>query len=236
VQHDRPRRQADRYFTERRRRPSKVASQPDRIALWAVVMALVAMLAAAATSAHGSGGVGSGQSSGDGGGACADQEFGKRNLSLGDCGPDVRTLNWILKSKKFARSVALHRNFDDPTDTSVRTFQRRKDLRPSGVVNPRTRTRLVRSMRKDRATWYGPGFYGNRTACGQRLRRKTVGVAHKRLPCGTKVTFRYKGRFLRTKVIDRGPYAHGARWDLTNGARKKLGFAYTDNVRAAVIR
>ncbi len=37
------------------------------------------------------------------------------------------------------------------------------------------------------SSWYGPGLYGNTTACGQTLRPDTVGVAHKTLPCGTKV-------------------------------------------------
>ena len=44
------------------------------------------------------------------------------------------------------------------------------------------------------STWYGPGFYGNRTACGQRLTRSTLGVAHRTLPCGTKVALRVNGR------------------------------------------
>jgi rare lipoprotein A len=86
------------------------------------------------------------------------------------------------------------------------------------------------------ATWYGPGFFGNRTACGQTLKRRTTGVAHKKLPCGTKVTFAYRGRVLRTQVIDRGPYAHGARWDLTQATAKALRFKGTDKVRASVVR
>ncbi|MGH2950388.1 MAG: septal ring lytic transglycosylase RlpA family protein, partial [Solirubrobacteraceae bacterium] len=35
------------------------------------------------------------------------------------------------------------------------------------------------------ASWYGPGFYGNRTACGQLYTPEIVGVAHRTLPCGT---------------------------------------------------
>lgn len=85
------------------------------------------------------------------------------------------------------------------------------------------------------ATWYGPGFFGNRTACGQRLTRRTVGVAHKTLPCGTEVTFAYRGRVLRTRVIDRGPYTNGARWDLTQAAARALRFKQTDTVRASVL-
>ena len=90
-------------------------------------------------------------------------------------------------------------------------------------------------MPKKRATWYGPGFFGNRTACGERLRRNTVGVAHKKLPCGSKVVVRYKGSYLRTQVIDRGPYAHGAKWDLTQKAARLLDFEVTDKVRAAKV-
>ena len=37
------------------------------------------------------------------------------------------------------------------------------------------------------ATWYGPGFWGMSTACGTMLTKTTIGVAHKRLPCGTVV-------------------------------------------------
>jgi len=89
-------------------------------------------------------------------------------------------------------------------------------------------------MRWAGATWYGPGLYGNQTACGQVLRPATVGVAHRSLPCGTPVKFAYGGRQIVTKVIDRGPYAAGKTWDLTNGARRALGFEGTDRVLYAV--
>src|SRR5579871_6673758 len=37
------------------------------------------------------------------------------------------------------------------------------------------------------ATWFGPGFYGHKTACGQTLTPSVIGVAHRTLPCGTLV-------------------------------------------------
>ncbi len=89
-------------------------------------------------------------------------------------------------------------------------------------------------MRSAGATWYGPGLYGNSTACGQTLLPGTVGVAHKTLPCGTTLKFAYHGRYLVTKVIDRGPYSEGNAFDLTNGARRALGFEGVDHVRYAV--
>lgn len=74
------------------------------------------------------------------------------------------------------------------------------------------------------ATWYGPGFYGNRTACGQTLGTETLGVAHRTLPCGTEVAVLYKGRWLVVEVIDRGPYSH-ADWDLTSETAERLRFS-----------
>ncbi|MDQ4096012.1 MAG: septal ring lytic transglycosylase RlpA family protein [Actinomycetota bacterium] len=77
--------------------------------------------------------------------------------------------------------------------------------------------------KRSEATWYGPGFYGNRTACGQTLRRRTWGVAHRTLPCGTDVHFLYKGRKVTVPVIDRGPYGE-ANWDLTYRTKERLHF------------
>jgi rare lipoprotein A (peptidoglycan hydrolase) len=44
---------------------------------------------------------------------------------------------------------------------------------------------------------------------------------------------RYKGRFVRTTVIDRGPFANDAKWDLTQATAEALHFEYTDEVRVA---
>lgn len=74
------------------------------------------------------------------------------------------------------------------------------------------------------ASWYGPGLYGNRTACGGTLRPRTLGVAHKTLPCGTRVKFRHRGHVIVVRVIDRGPYISGRAWDLTEAASEALDF------------
>ncbi len=82
------------------------------------------------------------------------------------------------------------------------------------------------------ATIYGPGFYGNRTACGEKLGRRTLGVANRTLPCGTEVAIYYNGRTLIVPVIDRGPYANGADWDLTMATAKRLGIQETETIGA----
>jgi peptidoglycan hydrolase-like protein with peptidoglycan-binding domain len=221
---------------------SGVLANPDRVALWAVVLAVVAMIAGAASAhAESSGGIG-GSAGGSGGWTaddngsgtpgCPDKEFGRRTLEVGDCGDDVATLNWLLKSENTGRAPLVDQ-FQSPTAKAVRAFQQRAAIQATGVVDARTSTALVEGMQSQVATWYGPGFFGNETACGETLRRSTVGVAHRTLPCGTKVVLRYKGRYLRTTVIDRGPFSNGAKWDLTQAAARQLRFDYTDDVAVA---
>jgi peptidoglycan hydrolase-like protein with peptidoglycan-binding domain len=223
--------------------PSGLLARPDRVALWAVVLAVVAMIAGAA-SAHASsssGGVGSGSGGSGGAGAgtaddvtpgCPTKQFGRRTLEVGDCGDDVATLNWLLNSEDVAKAP-LADQFETPTAKAVRAFQRTQSLDASGVVDSATSSELVSGMARQIATWYGPGFFGNKTACGKKLTRQTIGVAHRTLPCGSKVVLRYKGRYVRTTVIDRGPFANGAKWYLTQATAKRLHFKYTDDLRVA---
>ncbi len=80
------------------------------------------------------------------------------------------------------------------------------------------------------ASYYGPGLYGGALACGGTLSPSTIGVAHKTLPCGTKLTIRYHGRQVKAKVIDRGPYVAGREFDLTSATKSKLGFGSTGTI------
>jgi len=89
--------------------------------------------------------------------------------------------------------------------------------------------RTIRVYHPDLATWYGPGFYGNRTACGRTLGYGTLGVAHRSLPCGTKVSILYEGRSITVPVIDRGPYS-SADWDLTRETAQRLRFSGKDTI------
>jgi hypothetical protein len=73
------------------------------------------------------------------------------------------------------------------------------------------------------ATYYGSGFYGSQTACNVTLTPHTLGTANRTLPCGTKVAVYYGGRMIVVPVIDRGPYANHADWDLTEATAAKLG-------------
>jgi rare lipoprotein A len=85
----------------------------------------------------------------------------------------------------------------------------------------------ARIYRPASASWYGPGLYGNKLACGGTLGAGTLGVAHKTLPCGTQVTLYYHGRTVRVPVVDRGPFVAGREFDLTAATKSKLGFGST---------
>lgn len=100
----------------------------------------------------------------------------------------------------------------------------------AATTAPLGSTLTVSVYRVARATIYGPGFYGRRTACGTRLTRSTLGVANRRLPCGTEVSLMYHGRELTVPVIDRGPYANHASWDVTAAAATALGMTGTERI------
>jgi rare lipoprotein A (peptidoglycan hydrolase) len=163
--------------------------------------------------------------------------FGNRTLRRGMVGPDVRVLKSIVRSKRLL-SGALTNTFDRPTVSAVRRFQGSANIGRSGVVNRATARKMVGSLRTSEASWYGPGLWGNGTACGRvTLRPRTIGVANKNLPCGTRVLFGYRGKYIIAPVIDRGPYIAGRTWDLTKAASDAIGLtgAGVGRVRHAII-
>ena len=83
------------------------------------------------------------------------------------------------------------------------------------------------------ASWYGPGFHGNRTANGERYDMDGISAAHKTLPFDTVVEVHNldNGRRLEVRINDRGPFIDGRIIDLSRGAARKL-----DLVRAGVAR
>jgi rare lipoprotein A (peptidoglycan hydrolase) len=98
----------------------------------------------------------------------------------------------------------------------------------TGAVEGRALTLYKRS----RVTWYGPGFYGRRTACGKRMSTKLLGVANKSLPCGTLVELYNDGNVVTVPVVDRGPFRKGTSYDLTAATAKALGVTATATIGA----
>ena len=200
--------------------------RPDRIAAWAVLLGLVLVLTAAVSA-----------------GASSVHRLGDRTLKTPMNGHDVRALQVKLHHLRILK-VAPTGHFGSLTYAAVRRFQHSRCMTTDGIAGPATISALKASKRacsskrpsgggrgnsgggatRSRVvTWYGPGWYGRRTACGNTLTSRLMGVAHKTLPCGTVVHFRYGGNRVTAKVVDRGPYAAGVDYDLTWAAARKLG-------------
>jgi hypothetical protein len=72
------------------------------------------------------------------------------------------------------------------------------------------------------ASSYGPGLWGETMACGGRLTPATRGVAHRTLPCGTRLQICRQGRCTHARVVDRGPYSGARVLDLTAATTREL--------------
>jgi rare lipoprotein A len=112
---------------------------------------------------------------------------------------------------------------------SIRAVDERGRRAEVAATSP---TLSITVYRPSVATIYGPGMWGNKTACGKVLRRSTIGLANRTLPCGTPVAVYWHGRSIVVPVIDRGPYANGADWDLTAATANALGMPGTETVGA----
>ena len=88
----------------------------------------------------------------------------------------------------------------------------------------------VNVYRPSLATYFGPGLYGNKTYCGQVLTPELLGVAHRRLACGTQVAILYDHREIIVPVVDRGPFNEPYDWDLTQATADALGFATSGGI------
>ena len=111
---------------------------------------------------------------------------------------------------------------------------------PTPPQPPKPVVPLVISTHSGEASWYGPGFYGNRTASGEVFRPGTMTAAHRTLPFGTRVrvTNLWNGRKAVVRINDRGPFAGDRVIDLAHGAASELGLTSSGiaQVRLEVLR
>jgi rare lipoprotein A (peptidoglycan hydrolase) len=152
---------------------------------------------------------------------------GNRVAVVGSVRPGTRGLTARLQIRRRGRWATIDR---DRTAGSGRYVLRDRRRHP---MSARARVRVrdarhpvgrVNVYRWSYASWYGPGLYGNPLGCGGTLWPGRLGVAHKSLPCGSKVWLRHRGRTVRVRVIDRGPYVGGREYDLTEATAQRLRF------------
>ncbi|HVB79722.1 MAG TPA: septal ring lytic transglycosylase RlpA family protein [Candidatus Binataceae bacterium] len=88
------------------------------------------------------------------------------------------------------------------------------------------------------ASWYGPGFIGQRTASGEVYHRSDLTAASRSLPLGTRVrvTNLSTGRAVVVRINDRGPYVRGRGLDLSQRAAERIGLNRSGVARVSVAR
>jgi 3D (Asp-Asp-Asp) domain-containing protein len=84
-----------------------------------------------------------------------------------------------------------------------------------------------------RASWYGPGFDGHKTATGERFSSSKMTAAAKDLPMGSRVlvTNLKNGRSALVRINDCGPFKAGRKIDLSKRAASKLGLIHDGTAR-----
>jgi len=108
------------------------------------------------------------------------------------------------------------------------------------LQSPRTRPKVaVGTTDTGMASWYGPGYDGKRTACGDRFDQNALTAAHGTYPCDTKVrvTLLSTGRSVVVRINDLFPNHKGRLIDLSRGAAKAIGLIGpgTGKVRVEVV-
>jgi hypothetical protein len=154
-----------------------------------------------------------------------------RGLLPGAANQQVRVLSRKNRGWRVADRVTTAGDGSFRTTIPARKLGR-LHIRAVGPNDARSENRRVFIYRRAFASYYGPGLYGNKLACGGTLTPSTIGVAHKSLPCGTRVVFRHNGNTVQARVIDRGPYVGGREYDLTEATKRRLGFGSTGYVKA----
>jgi len=86
------------------------------------------------------------------------------------------------------------------------------------------------------ASWYGPGFHGNRTANGEIYDQNELTAAHPSLPLGTHamVTNLKNGRAVEVRINDRGPFVGGRAIDLSYAAARTIGMIGPGTARVRI--
>ena len=77
---------------------------------------------------------------------------------------------------------------------------------------------------RGKASWYGPGFHGKRTASGERFDMNELTAAHRTLPFGTRLRVRNarNGLEVVVRINDRGPHVRDRIIDLSKAAAAAL--------------
>ena len=90
---------------------------------------------------------------------------------------------------------------------------------------------------RGKASWYGPGFHGRRTASGERFDMNDLTAAHRTLPFGTRLLVRNitNGQEVVVRINDRGPRIRNRIIDLSRAAAAALDLLQAGDAQVILI-
>lgn len=120
-----------------------------------------------------------------------------------------------------------------PGDRIVTPKPLPRDTAPGPQTSPAAK---IAPVTIGKASWYGPGFTGKKTASGALFDDAKLTAAHKTLPLGTKVkvTNLENGRSVRVEINDRGPFVGNRVIDLSRAAAHALGMVENGVVQVRI--
>jgi rare lipoprotein A len=154
-------------------------------------------------------------------------------------GPPGQADGTVLSTKSARTTAALiapqsygTTTFDAPPASGASKQQSLADAEPISPDTPDTSA----FHQAGRASWYGIGFHGRRTASGERYNMHALTAAHRTLPLGSyvRVSIPATSKSVIVKINDRGPFARGRVIDLSYAAARKLGLARIGTARVQI--
>ncbi len=140
--------------------------------------------------------------------------FSKKILTTVACGAIGATILAPIESQAISVS-----QFVDPSVNTKTEWETKFEQKFPNYKMP------LASVYRGEASFYGPGFYGNRTANGEIYRLGTMTAAHRSLPFGTRVRVENlnNGKSVTVRINDRGPFVGGRIIDLSETAAEAIG-------------
>lgn len=151
--------------------------------------------------------------------------------------------HWRERAEDASATAAAIRDDNESLKAEVARLQQMKRTAPAtdSVKQASATTTGTAGWQTAKVSWYGPGFYGRKTASGAVLTTGMMNVAVPqgstgRFPFGTRIEFAYNGRTCVAVVNDTGAFAkYGRQFDLGPGTAQALGFSGVGTVQWRVV-
>ncbi|HEV7834955.1 MAG TPA: septal ring lytic transglycosylase RlpA family protein [Caballeronia sp.] len=157
---------------------------------------------------------------------CAMPPSGGDQASALRTGSQLTTANNAANQGRGSARLAAPLAYDSQLNTLPSSASNSSDTSSLANAKPITSGPDVSDFEQQgRASWYGRGFHGRKTASGERYDMHALTAAHRTLPLASwvRVTNEANQKTVVVKINDRGPYARGRVIDLSYAAAAVLG-------------